>query len=28
MTVIVLLAGVITARCFISKQDPISIIER
>ncbi|WP_146227051.1 FtsX-like permease family protein, partial [Mesotoga sp. TolDC] len=28
MTVIVLLVGVITARCLISKQDPISIIER
>ncbi|WP_292590101.1 ABC transporter permease [Mesotoga sp. UBA5557] len=28
MTVIVLLAGVITARFLISKQDPISIIER
>jgi|GEM_PF-462499 len=28
MTVIVLLVGVITARCMISKQDPISIIER
>jgi len=28
MIVVVLLAGVITARCLISKQDPISIIER